>query len=146
MAQILEILNLLWKNKYAVAGVIILSVILTILFMQHNTISSQKKSISELTIEKAKAEETVAEQNATIINLRSSINDQNNAIENYKKESTNLKSDLDKTAKANTQKDKQISDLLNKVHTDTPVPDDCKGQIDWMRQNALKYFVPKESL
>lgn len=140
------ILKNAWDYKYQIIGIIIVTTLLTMIYTLKAQIAVKELSIARISEEKGKLEEQTKEQAASIISLQLDIETQNRAVQTMKGEAAKLKESIAIADKENKERDKRIKELLNRIYTNKPIPDDAKGQINWLRERAIENFRRGEPL
>lgn len=135
-----EVIKAAWERKgtlFLVLIILALAITIGILTFSNNT---KDKTIASLNVDKGKLTSQLEDKSAQIDALRNSIDKQNRAVDAWKSESEKLKDRLHAVDAQNKKKEKEIQALLEKVKATKPIPDDSKGQIDWLRDRAIEFF------
>lgn len=132
----------IWKYKY----VAVVAVLLAIIFFQHSSIQSKNEAITKLTstIDRQTDENKALRANLKLAN--NLIDKQNSSIDAYVAQASVLKNKLDALQTEYDAMDTSLHNQIKILLKNKPVPKDCPGAMDWLRDRAIEDYGSLEEV
>ncbi len=136
LASIGKFFGFLWKHKNRV----VIGLLLVVIFFMNVSIKNKAETISKKDTEIGALTQEKKQLQGQLTIANDLIDKQNSSIQEYLAQADDLEFRLSKLQHEYTVMDSSLRTQINILLKRKPIPKECSGAMDWLRQRAIEEY------